>query len=230
MRVLPAVVVVGVLTSVTSPLRADDLETLAHAIELSPEDSRTYDAYAAAALKAKRWDDAIHYLKIAVARLPDYSEGYYKLAYAYRQKKEWADAADYYRRYVVLNPGRTDTYYGLGAALEGVGDKKGAIAAFEKYVSLEKSPEKRKFVGQARAELAKLDPGRAAAAETPSESASGRPMGWSEGVDKASLRARADELRKAGKMAEAATAYRRAIEADRRNLELYNDLGNVYFS
>lgn len=200
-----------------APSRADELDELARAVDANPSDARAYDAYANAALRAKRYDDAIRKLKIGVARIPDYAEGYYKLGYAYRQKKEWADAADYYRRYITLNPSRTDTYYGLGAALEGLGDTKGAIAAYDKYVALEKAPDKQRFVDQAKAELVKLDPSRAppppVAAPTP-----------------ASLRAQAEELRRAGKLEDAAAAYKRAIDADRGNLDLYNDLGNVYFA
>jgi tetratricopeptide (TPR) repeat protein len=222
MRALQFSFVLATLTSITLPARADELSSLAQAIEQSPDDARTYDAYATAALHAKRWDDAIHELKIAVARIPDYPEGYYKLAYAYRQKKEWADAADYYRRYITLNPARTDTYYGLGAALEGLGDKKGAIAAFDKYVTVEKTPAKQRFVDSAKAELDKLDPSRA------------RPSGSGaavvDGGDAAALRAHADELRKANQLADAAPAYERAIAADPGNLDLYNDLGNVYFA
>ena len=108
------------------------------------------DAFAAAAIKQKRYDDAIRRLKITVARVPDYPEGYYKLAYAYRAKKEWADAADYYRRYIALNPSRSDTYFGLGAALQGLGDNKGAVAAYQKYVAIEKAPGKQRFVDEAK--------------------------------------------------------------------------------
>jgi tetratricopeptide (TPR) repeat protein len=229
MRALQFAFVLALLTAITPPAHAEDLDSLAQAIERSPDDSRTYDTYAQAALKQKRWDDAIHKLKIAVARIPDYSEGYYKLAYAYRQKKEWADAADYYRRYVVLNPSRTDTYYGLGSALEGMGDKRGAIAAFDKYVALEKNPDKLKFVESAKIELAKMDPSRAPlpppppVAETPPVTAPSAPSA-------ATLRAQAEELRKANKLNEAAAAYKRAIAADRSNLDVYNDLGNVYFA
>jgi tetratricopeptide (TPR) repeat protein len=44
------------------------------------------------------------------------------------------------------------------------------------------------------------------------------------------LRAQAEDLRRANRMTEAAAAYKRAIAADRGNLDLYNDLGNVYFT
>ncbi len=253
MRALKYAFVLATLTCITTPSLAEDLDTLSRAIDQSPDDARTYDAFAAAALKDKRWDEAIHKLKVAVARIPDYPEGYYKLAYAYRQKKEWADAADYYRRYVVLNPSRTDTYYGLGAALEGMGDKRGAIAAFDKYIALEKAPEKQRFVDAAKAELAKMDPSRAPplppvdfAPPTPSNSstsattqpvttqpATTQPVTTqpaAPGESAATLRAQAEDLRKANRMSEAAAAYKRAIAADRGNLDLYNDLGNVYFS
>jgi tetratricopeptide (TPR) repeat protein len=238
MRALQLSFVLALLTAVTPPARADDLGALADAIAKSPDDARTYDAYATAALKQKRWDDAIHELKIAVARIPDYPEGYYKLAYAYRQKKEWADAADYYRRYIAMNPSRTDTYYGLGAALEGMGDKRGAIAAYDKYVALEKAPEKQRFVESAKAELAKMDPSRAPSeappvAATPPAATppAATPPSAAPPVDNAaSLRAQAEKLRNDNKLPEAAAAYKRAIAADRGNLDLYNDLGNVYFA
>lgn len=232
MRALQLSFVLALLTAVTPPARADDLGALADAIDKSPDDARAYDAYATAALKQKRWDDAIRKLKVGVARIPDYPEGYYKLAYAYRQKKEWADAADYYRRYLTLNPSRTDTYYGLGAALEGMGDKRGAIAAYDKYVALEKAPDKQRFVESAKAELAKMDPSRAPpeppVAATPPPVAATPPPAPVENA--ASLRAEADKLRNDNKLPEAAAAYKRAIAADRGNLDLYNDLGNVYFA
>ena len=230
MRALQYAFVLALLTCVTTPARADDLDALAQAIDRSPDDARTYDAYASAALKAKRWDDAIRKLKVAVARIPDFPEGYYKLAYAFRQKKEWADAADYYRRYITLNPSRTDTYYGLGAALEGMGDTRGAIAAYDKYVAVEKAPQKQRFVDAAKAELAKLDPSRAPKPEpvlaTPPPPVAATPPA----ENAASLRAQADELRKANRLVDAAAAYKRAIAADPGNLDVYNDLGNVYFA
>jgi tetratricopeptide (TPR) repeat protein len=207
---------------------AATLDELARAIEQSPDDAKAYDAYAYAAFKEKKFDEAIRKLKVGVARIPDYAEGYYKLAYAYRQRQEWADAADYYRRYIALRPAKVDPYYGLAASLEGLGDKKGAIAAFEKYIELERAPEKQRFVEQARKEIALLrgaaPPAPAAAPAAPASAAApARPRG-----DAKQLRAEAEQLKKQGKLVEAAQAYERALPADEGNLELYNDLGNVY--
>jgi tetratricopeptide (TPR) repeat protein len=222
-----AVLAVAASTFVApAPSLADELETLAHAAESNPDDANAVDVYATAALKQKRYDEAIRHLKVAVARLPEYTEGYYKLAFAYRQKREWADAADYYRRYVGVNPARTDTYFGLGAALQGLGDKKGAVAAYEKYVALEKSPAKQRFVDEARAELARLEPGRGDGLVDPSGAHAATPPAG----NAAALRAEADGLRGQSRFADAAAAYQRALGADRDNLELYNDLGNCYFA
>jgi tetratricopeptide (TPR) repeat protein len=195
---------------------ADDLEALGRAIDEHPDDAKSYDAYAISAIREKRFDEAIRRLKIGVARIADYSEGYYKLAYAYRQKREWAEAADYYRRYLTLQPSKADPYFGLGAALEGLGDQRGAIAAYEKYVTLEKAPEKQRFIDQARAELTKL---QRSAPDRPSPTAP--PL---------SLKAQAEGLRKEGKLEEARLLYEKAIATETKSLDVYNDLGSVYFA
>jgi tetratricopeptide (TPR) repeat protein len=230
--------IVLTVLALTTPVFADDLDPLAQAIDQRPDDPKAYDAYAQAAFKAKRWDDAIRKLKVGVARVGDYGEGYYRLAYAYRQKKEWADAADYYRRYIALNPQKTDPYFGLGISLEGLGDKRGAAGAFEKYVSMEKSPAKQWFIDYAKTELTKLadkpppvnDPYKIAQPAVNDPYKGAPPPAAPARGDAAQLRANADQLRKDGKLDEAVGAYRKAIDADRGNLDLYNDLGNVYFS
>lgn len=222
------------ILSLGSVARAQDLGALEKAIEQNPDDKAAYDAYALAAFKQKKWDDAIRRLKVGVARIPDYGDGYYKLAYAYRQKKEWADAADYYRRVIAIDPKNTNVYFGLAASLQGLGDRKGAIAAYERYISLEKAPDKQRFVDQAKAEIGKLDPSRAPApppaqvatpAPTPPPAARPEPKG-----DPVKLRAQGEQLRKDGKLEEAADAFRRAVEASPANVDLYNELGNVYFA
>jgi len=227
-----------------SVAHADELGDLADAIDKTPDEAKVYDAYAVAAFKTRRFDDAIKKLKVGVARVPGYSEGYYKLAYAFRQKKEWADAADYYRRYIEIMPRKTDPYFGLGAALTGLGDRKGAISAYEKYVELEKAPEKARFVDAARAELIKLDPSRAPAkppepvkiAEpTKPEPVKVEPVKVElikpdpPRVDVAKLRSNAHELFQAQRYEDAIVAFNKAIEADPTNAELRNDLGSCHF-
>jgi tetratricopeptide (TPR) repeat protein len=107
-------------------------------------------------------------------------------------------------------------------------------------VQIEKAPDKQRFVAIAKDELVKLDPSRApppppapvalpppvtTLREPPPAKTAGPPR-----ADAAQLRAAAEQLRKDGKLDDAATAYQKAIEADRGNVELYNDLGNVYFA
>ncbi len=199
-----------------SPAHADDeLDTAAKAIDASPDDFHVYEAYGIMALNKGKFDDAIGKMKIGVARLPEWKKGYYYLAYAARKKQAWADAADYYRRCIEIKQQENESYFGLGMSLSGIGDKKGAIAAFKKYVTQEKRPNMQRFIDEANLQLAKLEP----AANPPAPVA-----------DAASLRATADGLRNEKKFDEAAVAYRKAIEADKNNLDLYNDLGNVYFA
>src|SRR5262249_47180309 len=151
-------------------------------------------------------------LKVGVARVPDFGEGYYMLAYAFRKKSQWADAADYYRRCVMLHQKENESQFGLGQSLAGLGDKKGAINAFKKYIAQEKRPNMQRFIDEANLQLSKLEP-----PALPPPSAGG---------DAAALRATADSLRNEKKFDEAAVAYRKAIDADKGNLDLYNDLGN----
>ena len=133
----------------------------------------------------------------------------------------------------MINPSRTDTYYGLGAALEGMGDKKGAIAAYDKYVALEKAPDEAALrrrrqggAGEDRIRRARRrcrrSTFRAPPPSTPARAAS---------TSAASL-ARAGRGSAQGQQAAARrpSPYKRAIAADRGNLDLYNDLGNVYFA
>lgn len=218
MRRLIRPLVLGLGVAVATPALADELDDLGKAIEQNPDDGKLYDAYAQAAFKQKRWDEAIRKLKNGVARVADYKEGYYKLAYAYRQKKEWADAADYYRRVLAIDGARLDCYYGLGASLQGLGDTKGAIAAYDKYVQLEKAPGKQRFVDSAKGELIKLDPSRAPK-EAPKPAA----------VDVNQLRADGDAAKKAGKLDEAKAIYEKLLAAEPGNVEALNELGNVLF-
>jgi tetratricopeptide (TPR) repeat protein len=223
----------ALLLGATAAARGDELDTLSQAIDAQPDNAAAYDAYALAAFKAKRYDDAIRRLKSGVARISGYSEGYYKLAFAYRQKREWADAADYYRRYMQIYPAKTDPYFGLGASLQGLGDNKGALAAYEKYIELEKAPSKQRFVDQARLEVGRITShasGGGATTPATSPSAPSASGGAGPAAGASSLRQSADALRKEGRLDDAAQAYRRAIEADRSNLELYNELGSTYFA
>jgi tetratricopeptide (TPR) repeat protein len=192
------------------PALADDLDPFAAAIDANPDDAKAYEAYAVAAISKNRLDDAIAKVKQGVARVPDFARGYYLLAYAYRKKQAWADAADYYRVYIALRPNEVDPWFGLGKSLVGLGDKRGAVAALKRYVSLEKRPQSQRYVEEAQQEIARLEPPAAPPA------------------DPAALKAEAERLRNEGKLDEAVAAYKRAIEADRNNLELYSELGSIY--
>jgi tetratricopeptide (TPR) repeat protein len=226
-RLTTAFLATGLLIAAPAALADDDLTPYAKAIEANPDDAKVYDAYGTKAVMMKRYDDAIAKLKVGVARVPDFGKGYYLLAVSFRAKQSWADAADYYRRCIMLKQKENESYYGLGKSLAGLGDKKGATAALRKYIALEKRPEAQRFIDDANAEIAKLEP---PPAPPPSSGGLTGGIGTSPSGPATGLRAEADNLKKAGRFDEAAVAYKRAIEGDRDNLDLYNDLGNVYFA
>ena len=241
MRRLALAFIVGSAISFAAPARAaepaaDELAVASRAVDEHPDDVASYDSYAQAAFKLRRWDEAIARLKQGTTRISAYHGGWYKLAYAYRQKRDFALAAAAYRKFGELEPGRSDTYFGLGAALQGAGDRKGALAAYKRYVELEKAPEKQKFVDQAKGEIAKLS-----VAPTPTPSVKSVPVPTPPPTpnpplvappssDSIAKRAEGDRLRQAGKLDEASTAYERALAADPGNLEIHVELGDAYFS
>ncbi len=213
----------------------DELAAPGRAIDAAPDSADAYDAYAQAAFRMKRWDDAIMRLKLGVARIPGYHAGWYKLAYAYRQKHAFTEAAAAYRKFGELEPSRADTYFGLGAALQGAGDRAGAVAAYQRYVSLEKAADKQKFVTQAQAEIARLATAAAPPSQTPPPTVATTPPVAKNGnappaANAVALRTQAERLRQAGKLDEAATAYEAAVAADPGNVDVYIELGDVYFS
>src|SRR5688572_10416000 len=227
----------------------EQLAAAGRAIDANPDSTDAYDAFAQLAFKYRRWDDAVVRLRAAVVRLPAYHTGLYKLAYAYRQQKDYAAAAAAYKRFAELEPSRADAYFGLGAALQGAGDKAGALEAYRRYVATEKSPDKQRFVEQAKAEISRLEGATAATSPAPTPTptpaapptaapsrsapppAAGRPPLISPpAADAAQLRANADRLRQGGKLDEAAQAYERALAADPGNLDLHVELGDVYFA
>ncbi len=222
----------------TALAQADELVPLAAAIDANPSAAEVYDAYVAAAFRAKRWDEAIARLKVAVAKIPTYHAGYYKLGYAYRQKKAWSESVVAYVKFAELEPGKSDPYFGLGASLQGAGDRPAAVEAYKRYVELEKAPEKQKFVEQAKGEIARLSavvpPPRPAAAVSPgpAPAVAARPATAASGPrsEALALRADADKLRAAGKLDEASAAYERALAADPGNLDLHVELGDAYFA
>ena len=214
----------------------DVLGSLGRTVDANPSPA-TYDAFAQAAFRVRRWDEAIARLKEGTARLPAYHQGWYKLGYAYRQRRAFGEAAAAYRKFSELEPTQADPYFGLGAALEGTGDKAGAVDAYRRYIELEKAPDKQKFVAQARAQVDKLvlppvvqAPSAVSRMPAPLLPRAMPPLAAAPSSSALSLRAEADKLRRAGKLDDAGRAFERALAADPGNLDLHVELGDVYFS
>jgi tetratricopeptide (TPR) repeat protein len=176
-----------------------------------------FDAAAPLWFSAQDYKTAISRLELAVARRADYSMGWYNLAFAYRKTTDYRKAVLAYQRFTELRPGEPDPYYGLGVTYKAMGDAASARASFEKYVELEKRPDKQKFVQQAQAEVTSLVR-EVAAAPAPAPAAAGR-------ASAVALVGEGDAKRYAGESAEAEAKYRAAAKADPSYGAAYRGLG-----
>ena len=109
-------------------------------------------------LQQNQPEAAIRELEGAVTANPADDYCWYSLAIAYRRIKEFAKAVAAYRKFVVLRPTEADPHYGLGLTYKDMGDRDRARTSFEQYVVMEHSPDKQRFVTQAKTELAGLAP------------------------------------------------------------------------
>ena len=212
---------------------AQDLDGYARAVDEHPDDAKAYEAYATAAIGARKYDEAITRLKVGIARIPEFRRGYYLLAFAYRSKQAWADAATFYRVCIAIKQQEGEANFGLGKALAGMNDNKSAITAFRRYTELEKDPAKQRFVDLAKQEIAKLEPPAVNANGGAMTSSGGGAMSsggaQNSGSDGAALKTEGDALKAQGKFEEAAAVYKRALAIDPNNQDLHNELGNAFF-
>ncbi len=192
--------------------RADDLPKWEFAISLRPTDGAMYDGYATEAFRQGKYEEAITKLNEGITKADHYEQGYYWLAYAYKHKHDWQHAAENYRRYIGLHPEKGDAYFGLGAVLVQLGDKLAAKAAYEKYIELEKSPAKQKFIEQSKAAVADINRELTPPAADPRE-----------------REAAGDRALAAGSYTEAENAFHTALSADGKNGRLKEKLGRTLY-
>jgi tetratricopeptide (TPR) repeat protein len=191
--------------------KRDDAETAYEkAIQLDPTYTDAYDAAAPIWFDAKKFDVAIAMFKQAVATTPAYASGWYDLAFAYRKQQQWQPAVDAYNKFTALKPDEPDPYFGLGMSYKALGNVAQAEAALQKYLDLEKNPQKQKFIDEAKDTITAL-------------------KGATTGVDAAALKRQGDDLRAKGDLAGAEAKYRDAIAHDATYEPAHNELGALLF-
>jgi tetratricopeptide (TPR) repeat protein len=88
------------------------------------------------ALRAGRPAEAIEPFKAVTRRGVDSFEIHYYLARAYSGLERWREAAVEYERAIAKLPADLESWRGLGVSRVGLGDRAGAVRAFEKLITL----------------------------------------------------------------------------------------------
>lgn len=85
---------------------------------------------------AGRYDEAISEYEASIRLDPGVAEVYNNLGFAYFDKGDAQAAVFFQRKALDINPYLANGYYGLALALETLGDKKGALVCWKRYLSL----------------------------------------------------------------------------------------------
>jgi len=98
--------------------------------------SDEYDENAHSLYNEGRYDEALDLLRVGVTLYPHAVELHVGMAYAYLAREEYAWARRSFERAVAQDPDHEDALAGLGETLLKIGDRGGALAAFERVVAL----------------------------------------------------------------------------------------------
>lgn len=98
--------------------------------------SDEYDETAHSLYNEGRYDEALDLLRVGVTLYPHAVELHVGMAYAYLAREEYAWARRSFERAVSRDPDHEDALAGLGETLLKIGDRGGALAAFERVVAL----------------------------------------------------------------------------------------------
>lgn len=83
-----------------------------------------------------RYDEAISEYEASIRLDPNVAEVYNNLGFAYFDKGDFSAAVFFQRKALEISPLLANGYYGLALALEALGDRKGALVCWKRYVSL----------------------------------------------------------------------------------------------
>ena len=151
-RALLALAVGTAIGAGATPARAQKSPTAQAALSRAQHDLMTND-----------FVDAAAEMETAVRFEPRFAFGWYLLASTSRRAGSYDRAVVAYRRYLELRPAEPDPLFGLGLCLEAVGDRDGALSAFQRYVERDTRPGSAEFVTTAKARIAALQKAKAAA-------------------------------------------------------------------
>src|SRR5512134_372077 len=96
--------------------------------------SDEYDEHAHSLYNEGRYDEALEMLRDGLSLYPHAVELHVGMAYAYLAREDYAWARRSFERAVAVDPEHEDALAGLGEILLKIGDRGGALAAFERVV------------------------------------------------------------------------------------------------
>lgn len=81
----------------------------------------------------------------------------YNIAYSLRKLGRYEEAADLYKDFLSKESKDADAYYALGETLEALGDEKGAVDAFQKYLENEERTDRARWKDKIKEKIAKYN-------------------------------------------------------------------------
>ncbi len=126
------------------------LEKFVAAINRDPDYIAAYDAAVPLWLAAGDIEALTGHLERATTRQRDYAFGWYTLGYAYRRTGRFELSVIAYEVYIALRPHDPDPRFGLALSLIELNTRRRAVLELQRYLKLEKRPERRPYVERAR--------------------------------------------------------------------------------
>jgi tetratricopeptide (TPR) repeat protein len=133
------------------------------AIAVAPDDARLRNELGASLFQLRRFSEAADAFQAAVDRDRGYAVAWFNLGNALRNAGRAAFAVSAGERFVELAPADPDGWFALAESHDASGDPKGALAAYQSYLALEKRPDRERLVARARNAVAALEARTAAA-------------------------------------------------------------------
>ena len=140
-----------------SRLRGDVVE-LRLKLERDPRDVATLVKLSKKLIKLREFQEALTHLRVASDASPRDAQVQYLVAFTLRRLKRYREAVSAYERFLEHARGaqRNSGVFGLAKALELQGDTERAAEFYQRFIEIEKRPERRQWVAQARKSIQRL--------------------------------------------------------------------------
>ena len=170
------------------------------ATQYQPDYPQAYHQLGEIFSQQEQWSEAIEAYRQAIKNSPDFSWSYNNLGYALVQVGQWADAIPVYEQAIALNPDFSWSYYNLAEAHSMLGQWSEAIEHYQQAAQIQPDlPQVQQKLGEAFYQRSQQDQPQA--------------------LEQFKLAIAQDPTN--------TTAYHQALNIDKNNLELYQELAET---